>query len=297
MIAKAERIETVVTIHNVESDRFDQNSFSIEALVPDFTTPDRSIPTKFIKWAKVQGNAPKKGAEGLALLAPTVIQKRHVTSGKYPSTEVTGEEMSYEVNWEMLEFTPTEARKPTEQGGNTLQSNNRILKASETPPVNGTLRHKVDAMMVNDREAIRMVLTHGQEENGNTYALIEDVLREAELVADWLNSRFLVRLAGDSPLVNTAIEEGAEIVDVTTLDDAEQLSMDEAESKSMLPEIRNETDLRYWISTQNYEAKDIREVLASLHVQKVTDYLAKAGNTAQGLASILHKKLGDDVQF
>ena len=301
MIAKAERISTVVNIISVAADRFDPQAFSIEALVPDFTTPDRSIPTKFIRWGKGQGNAPEKGEEGLAILEPTVIQKRHVDSGKYPGNEVTGEEMAYEVNWAMLSFKQIEGMPLRSLGDNTNPAEKRLSHAPTAHTIDGTTRHKVDTMSINDRESIRIVITHGQSTAGgdiNIHPDMASVLEEAEAVAEWLNGRFLMRLAGDSPMVQAAVESGAEIVDVA-IDDTEheQLSMDQAEAQSSVPEIKNEKELRDWITSKGYTKEGILGVLRAQGAQRVTDYLSQNGKTAYGLALLLHEKLGDDVSW
>ena len=318
MIAKAERIQTVVTIISVQPDRFDQMSFSIDALVPDFTTSDRSIPTKFIKWSKQQGNAPAKGDEGLAVLEPTVVQKRHVEAGKYPSNAVTGDEMAYEVNWAMLSFSPVdngdrnldeETMKPRSLGDNTNPTEKRLSRAPTTHTIDGTTRHKVDTMSINDRESIRMVITHGQSTAGgdvNIHPDMASVLEEAETVADWLNNRFLMRLAGDSPMVQAAVESGARIVNVaednndraeaeSEPEEHQQLSIDQAQSIDAVPKIKNEKELRDWITSKAYTKTDILKVLRTQGAQRVTDYLNKNGNTAYGLALELHQQLSTDV--
>ena len=294
MIAKAERIETVVTILSVVPDRFDPQAFSIEALVPDFTTPDRNIPTKFIKWAKGTGNAPSKGDEGLAILEPTMIQKRHVESGKYPSSDVTGIEMAYEVNWAMRSFSVLEASAPSVESSNTYSSNNRLIqqagavKQDATPTaIDAFTRYKSDQMSINDREAVRLVIEHGKHpSDSSVYATVEDILAESEKIAASLNRRFLERLIPNGSLVEAAVESGAEIVDIVDED-----------PESSLPEIRNEKELRDWITDQGYQRDDIIRVLRTLNVSKVTEYLSQNGKTAQGLAQILHGELGDEVQW
>jgi hypothetical protein len=321
LIAKAERIQTVVSIISVQPDRFDPMSFSIDALVPDFTTSDRSIPTKFIKWSKEQGNAPAKGDEGLAVLEPTVVQKRHVDSGKYPSNAVTGDEMAYEVNWAMLSFSPVdngdrnldeEAMKPRSLMDNTNPVVNRLPSSPAPSVIDGTTRHKVDTMSINDRESIRMVITHGQSTAGgdvNIHPDMESVLEEAEAVADWLNNRFLMRLAGDSPMVQAAIESGARIVNVaednkpeidraeaeSKPEESQQLSIDQAQGIDAVPKIKNEKELRDWINSKGYTKQDILKVLRTTGSYRVTDYLGKNGNTAYGLALELHQQLSTDV--
>jgi hypothetical protein len=287
MIAKAERIETVVTIISVVADRFDTLAFSIEALVPDFTTPDRNIPTKFIKWGKGQGNAPAIGAEGMAVLIPTAVQKRHVDSGKYPNSDITGMEMAYEVNWAMISFSPLETTAPTRNaysGSDTPLRGNTAVKTGV--PIDALTRYKTDQMGINDREAIRLVISHGQAEGSNLYTSMDDVLDEAfgdGKVADRLNRRFLERLAGDSPLVSAAVESGAEVVDVVPV----------SPSVEPVEDINNEKDLRDWITGRGYQKDEIIGVLKELGVSKVTEYLSQNGNTAYGLALILHDKLGE----
>lgn len=303
MIAKAERIEAVVTILSVVSDRFDQKAFSIEALVPEFTTPDRSIPTKFIKWSKSQGNAPDVNEEGLAVLEPVAVQKRHVDSGKYPSSDVSGIEMAYEVNWAMLSFEKLNGSQPRAEVDNTSKAETTPYKAPTAlkagTPIDALTRYKCDQMAINDREAIRLVIEHGKTEGSSLYTGIEDVLRESQKIRDELNDRFLMRLAGDSPLVEKAVEYGATVADV--VEQQEELfvgSEPEVTSKSLdIPRITNEKDLRDWITSKEYKKDEILGVLKTLNVSKVTDYLSQNGKTPQGLAQILHERLGDNVPW
>ena len=107
-------------------------------------------------------------------------------------------------------------------------------------------------------------------------------------------------------MVQAAVESGARIVNVaednndraeaeSEPEEHQQLSIDQAQRIDAVPKIKNEKELRDWITSKAYTKTDILKVLRTQGAQRVTDYLNKNGNTAYGLALELHQQLSTDV--
>jgi len=263
-------IETQATILKAENVR---GRVSIEADIPALG----QYPTRFIRWSGT-GNAPAIGAEVLATMEPTVRQKRFVTDGTFTDEAINWEEMPWQVNWRM-----TGARAVEGGVGAGVENTTGAGQTSRSVAPGGrggagwidaALRHRVDAMAINDRESVRLAIQHGAADAGNIYGDMAAVLDEATRIAEWLNTRFEARLAGDSPLVAHAESLGAVVTDAPEA-----------------PEIKNEADLRAWVEERGWSREAVVEVIGKAGYDSASDYLAAGGNTASGLASVLAERL------
>jgi hypothetical protein len=266
---------TQAKILNVENAR---GRVSIEADIPALG----QYPTRFIRWVG-SGNAPAIGAEVMATMEPTTRQSRFLKDGTFTGEAIDGEEMPWQVNWQMTGAEPL-------AGGNGAGVGN-TTGAAQTPRsgapgaangavwVDANLRHRVDAQMVNDREAVRLAIAFGSSEGGNIIGDIGAVLEMAGQIATWLNTRFEVRMGGESgsSLVTEAQSLGAVVTEVQAAPDA--------------PEIKNEAELRAWVEKRGWSREAVIEVIASVGAESASEYLASGGHTAQGLALILAERL------
>ena len=266
-------VETQATILKIENAR---GRVSIEANIPDLG----QYPTRFIRWAGT-GNAPAIGAEVLARMEPTGRQARFIKDGTFSDAEIDGEEMPWQVNWQMTSATPRAGVPGAGAGNSTGAAQTTRSGASGASSgaawMDAALRYRVDTQMINDREAVRQAVLFGASEGGNIFKGVEDVLAQAGVIAEWWNARFLARLAGDSPLVAHAETLGAVVTDVAPVPEA--------------PEIKNEAELRGWVEKQGWSREAVIEVIRSTGFEAASEYLAQAGNTASGLASILAERL------
>ena len=262
--------ETQAQILKVENAR---GRVTIEADIPALG----QYPTRFIRWTGT-GNAPAIGSEVLATMEPTVRQMRFVKDGTFTGETIDGEEMPWQVNWQMTGTKPLEGGNGAGVGnatGSTPTPRSAATGGSKGAVwMDANLRYRVDTQMLNDREAVRQAVAFGASEGGNVIKDISEVLTQAGVIAEWWNARFLARLAGDSPLVAHAQELGAVVTEVK---DA--------------PAIKNEAELREWVEGQGWNREAVSEVIQSAGFASASEYLAAGGNTASGLASILYEKL------
>jgi len=276
------KIETQAKILQVENAR---GRVSIEADISALG----QYPTRFIRWAG-QGNAPPIGAEVLATMEPTVRQARFVRDGTFAADEIDGEEMPWQVNWAMLGAKPLEGAS----GAGTDDTAGMPPPSPSVAPsaagkavyVDANLRHRVDAMSINDREAVRLAIAYGASEGGNIFGDIDEVLRQAGTIAGWLNTRFGYRMGGEfgSSLVTHAQSLGAVVTDVEVVPEAEAVP-------EVTPDIKNEAELRAWVEAEGWSREAVVEVISSAGYESASAYLAAAGNTPPGLASLLSEKL------
>ena len=278
-------METQATILKVAPHQ-GRGRITIEADIPALG----QYPTRFIAWATAQGNAPAIGAEVIATMEPTSRQKRFVNDGTFADDVVDGSEAPWQVNWKMTAAragTDGETPEPAQTGETTQTASAR---PSGTPKagngagwIDAALRHRVDAMAINDREAVRLAIAHGAADGGNIYGDMESVLAEASSIAEWLNTRFAARLAG-SPMVAQAQELGAVVTKV-----------EEEEPQSPSPNgppFKNEAELRAWVEQKGWSREAVAAAIAEEGYESARDYLAQTGNTALGLASALAERLG-----
>ena len=277
-------METQATILKVAQQG--RGRITIEADIPALG----QFPTRFISWASSQGNAPAIGAEVIATMEPTNRQKRFITDGTFADDLIDGSEAPWQVNWKMTAAragTDGETPEPAQTAETTQTASAR---PSGTPKagngagwIDAALRHRVDAMAINDREAVRLAIAHGAADGGNIYGDMESVLAEASSIAEWLNTRFAARLAG-SPMVAQAQELGA-VVTVVEEEGPQSPSPNG-------PPIKNEAELRAWVEEKGWSREAVAAAIAEEGYESARDYLAQAGNTALGLASALAERLG-----
>lgn len=283
--------------------------YSIEADIPAFG----KFPSRFLIWNDEQGNPPKPGETGHGTFEPTKRQSRFVKDGTFPNEIIDGSEMPWQVNWRITAFdmngtaashadiTETYPNgpgfatkdKPNIQTASTQgqQTSSNLVTGGNKPVfLDANKRFLVESQSINDREAIRMVLSQGQTDGVNVYADMAVVLEEAEKVSAWLNNRFLIRMSPDlenepeqqinSPLVNAAIDMGAEVVSV----EKETTVKNEAELKNYFKDRMEAED-------EGWTRESVIQVIKDSGFETATDYIAAEGNTAQGLLELLQDKL------
>jgi len=271
-------IETQATILKVASAR---GRITIEADIPALG----QYPTRFIAWDTAQGNAPAIGAEVIATMEPTNRQKRFVTDGTFADDLIDGSEAPWQVNWKMTAARPgTDGETPAAAaaGETTQAAPTRPSGASKAGSgagwIDAALRHRVDAMAINDREAVRLAIAHGAADGGNIYADVGAILVEAAArLGGPLN-------ASGSAMVAQAQELGAVVTEVTKVEEEPQSPNG--------PAIKNEAELRTWVEEKGWSREDVAAAIAEEGYESARDYLAEPGNTALGLASALAERLG-----
>ena len=283
-------IETQATILKVASAR---GRITLEADIPALG----QYPTRFIAWATSQGNAPAIGAEVIATMEPTNRQKRFVTDGTFADDLIDGSEAPWQVNWRMTAARPgTDGETPAAaQAGETTQTaparpSGTSKAGSGAGWIDAALRHRVDAMAINDREAVRLAIAHGAASGGNIYGDMTSVLAEDETIASWLNTRFAAPLGGPlnasgSVMVAKAQELGAVVTKVEEVEEPQSPSPNG-------PAIKNEAELGAWVEAKGWSREAVAAAIAEEGFESARDYLAQAGNTALGLASALAERLG-----
>ena len=275
MTNQNERIETQIEVLEVRDDGW---KHSLDLNIPGFG--DR--PFRFVAWPNNQGPAPKRGGTMLGTLQAWRRSQFYVRQGKLTEGDVDGTEEKWMLDWNLLGVRPLDTVAAADTAGKAPDK-----VPDKVPPtvfLDGNTRYRVDQEGINDREAVRLVLTHGASDGANIYADMAVVLAEAAGVAEWLNERLAVRLAGG--LVGAAQEAGAVVTDVA--DEAETTPDDGAEP---MPRIRNKADLSAWVEDQGYATKEISHVLEGAGFGDSGEYLAADGNTPQGLAELLLNEL------
>jgi hypothetical protein len=282
-------MEAEAQILKVEDGR---GRWSIEADVPALG----KYPTRFIQWHKIQGNAPAVGTDVMATLEPTGRQARFVKDGTFDGEEVDGSEMPWQVNWRMTAFEPLEGGGGS-GGGNPptpvappVSGAPRAVRTAL--PVDANLRHRVDAMSINDRESVRLAISFGAAEGGNVFADLATVLTEAGAIADWLNDRLLGRLNPSPPEGEGAWGQGPDVTDSSMVTAAKAMGAvitDVREDGP--PAIKNEAELRAWVEERGWTREEVGACIERAGFGSAREYLADTGNTAQGLASLFDREI------
>jgi len=263
--------ETQAQILKVENAR---GRVTIEADIPELG----QYPTRFVRWAGT-GNAPAIGSEVWATMEPTVRQMRFVKDGTFTGETIDGEEKPWQVNWQMTASRPLEGNNGAGVGNTTgpaPKARSGAPRASNGAAwMDAALRYRVDTMTINDREAVRQAVAFGAAEGGNIIKDISTLLAMADELAEWWNARFLSRIGADSPLVAHAESLGAVVADTPEP-----------------PALKNEAELKGWVAGRGWSREDVIGVIRSAGFDSASEYLAVAGNTASGLASVLGEHLG-----
>lgn len=260
----------------------------------------KDYPTRDVVWDDSQGEPPPQGTQVWAELHPTTRSDYYVQRGDLLAGMADGNEMPWQVNWAMKSWTvekPQTAEEAIFGPPTTPNTQQQVKPLSEGVSVlnkptfiDANMRWKVEQMAVNDREAVRMVISHGEMEGGNTYALMEDVLRESALLADHFNSRLEARLGlineePASPLVEAAKQMGAEVVKV------------EKTATPDIPIMKTEDDVKKYVverqktEPQKWSREACSRVVKEAGFEESKDYISATGNTAQGLVNLLVEKL------
>ena len=273
-IVPGENVQTQVKVLKVNSGNY---GTSLDLDIPAMGKKE----FKFVDWRE-QGPAPEEGAMLLATLRHKQRSKYWMNQGSFidnDSSEVTGEEKPWHLDWECLEVEPLTASTPTPTP--TVDGS----RNGSTVFVDGNMRYRIDQEMINDREAVRMVLTHGAADEGNIYKDMAAVLIEAEAVAGWLNNRLAARLG--SGLVSAAQEFGAVVTKV-------EKTPEKAESEPVVisDQLKNRADLQDWVEKMGWSREDLLGPLKKAGYDDSKQYLERKGNTIQGLAEFLLSELG-----
>jgi len=295
-IVPGENVQTQVQVLKVNSNSY---GVSLDLDIPAMGKKE----FKFVDWRQ-KGPAPETGARLLATLRHKRRSDYWMKQGSFSdneSAEVTGEEKPWQLDWECLEVEPLTASTPTVDGS----------RNGATVFVDGNMRYRIDQETINDREAIRMVLTHGAAEGGNIYKDMAVVLVEAEPVASWLNNRLAVRLGGG--MVADAQYLGAVVTKVEVekgigspeknAEKAEKSHELRTEGNPDIPDIpephssqirglKNRAGLGEWVGSMGWARDEVLVLLKKAGYDDSKAYLAKKGNTVQGLAEFLMYELG-----
>ena len=273
-IVPGENVQTQVKVLKVNSGNY---GTSLDLDIPAMGKKE----FKFVDWRE-KGPAPEVGAMLLATLRHKKRSKYWMNQGSFidnDSSEVTGEEKPWHLDWECLEVEPLTASTPSPTP--TVDGS----RNGSTVFVDGNMRYRIDQEMINDREAVRMVLTHGAADEGNIYKDMAAVLIEAEAVAGWLNNRLAARLG--SGLVSAAQEFGAVVTKV-------EKTPEKAESEPVVisDQLKNRADLQDWVEKMGWSREDLLGPLKKAGYDDSKQYLERKGNTIQGLAEFLLSELG-----
>jgi len=288
-------MEAEANILKVEDGR---GRWSIEADIPALG----KFPTRFIAWAKSQGNAPAIGTDVMATLEPTGRQGRFVKDGTFADDLIDGSEMPWQVNWRMTAFTmlgggggPGGGNAPTPVAPPVSGAPRAVRTAL---PVDASLRHRVDTMSINDRESVRLAIQFGASEGGNVFADLATVLTEAGAIADWLNDRFLGRLDPSPPkresanTVEGAWGQGPDVTDSSMVTAAKAMGAVVTDVREDgPPAIKNEAELRAWVEERGWTREEVGACIQRAGFGSAREYLADSGNTAQGLASLFDREI------
>ena len=273
-IVPGENVQTQVKVLKVNSGNY---GTSLDLDIPAMGKKE----FKFVDWRE-RGPAPEVGAMLLATLRHKRRSQYWMKQGSFidnESQEVTGEEKPWHLDWECLEVEPLTASTPTPTP--TVDGS----RNGSTVFVDGNMRYRIDQEMINDREAVRMVLTHGAADEGNIYKDMAAVLIEAEAVAGGLNNRLAARLG--SGLVSAAQEFGAVVTKV-------EKTPEKAESEPVVisDQLKNRADLQDWVEKMGWSREDLLGPLKKAGYDDSKQYLERKGNTIQGLAEFLLSELG-----
>jgi hypothetical protein len=304
-IVPGQNVQTQVKVLKVNTGRY---GMSLDLDIPLMGKKE----FKFVDWRQ-KGPTPEVGAMLLATLRHKRRSSYWMKEGAFidnESSEVTGEEKPWHLDWECLEVEPLTASTPT---ADSPPQTSAPAKNGASVYMDGNLRYRIDQEAINDREAIRMVLTHGAAEGGNIYKDMEVVLVEAEPVASWLNNRLAVRLGGGMVAyaqqlgaVVTKVEKAEKNTETATptlelqdeIDSRPQVATQEAllqmEDDALaahhaiaIQGLKNRADLQGWAGEMGWSRDEILIPLKRAGYEDSKAYLAKKGNTVQSLADFL----------
>ena len=289
MVRFIEQAETGVEIVVVDTGRKGHTALDVQ-IVGELCGFSLDNPLRFVRWSDSQGGSPLVGQAGSAVMNPTSRQKRFVTDGTFDTNQIDGSEAPWQVEWSMISFKPggtAATAQTTDQEfdpGHSFKLVTGAMGAVNSGPVafDYAAKFRAEAMAVNDREALRVVVEMSKSSaDQDIYALLDN----QSLIADHLNKRFLDRFEGqviDSPMVKAAVEKGAVVVDVR----------DDETPKDAGSQIKNEKDMRAYVSERQkddpvgWSAENLKQTLNGQGYEDSATYLSKDGNTAASLVDL-----------
>ena len=297
MVRFIEQAETGVEIVVVDTGRKGHTALDVQ-IVGELCGFSLDNPLRFVRWSDSQGGSPLVGQAGSAVMNPTSRQKRFVTDGTFDTNQIDGSEAPWQVEWSMISFKqgldtaqrtrstirPDNSTDQEFDPGHSFKLVTGARKAVNSGPVafDYAAKFRAEAMAVNDREALRVVVEMSKSSaDQDIYALLDN----QSLIADHLNKRFLDRFEGqviDSPMVKAAVEKGAVVVDVR----------DDETPKDAGSQIKNEKDMRAYVSERQkddpvgWSAENLKQTLNGQGYEDSATYLSKDGNTAASLVDL-----------
>mgnify|MGYP005813490003 CR=1 FL=1 len=281
-------IETQATINLVKDDDW---KYSINADIPLFGSRE----FKFITWNKKQGPPPTQGTDVLATLDPYRRSPYYINKGDLIEGDVDGTEPKHMLDYNMTACKPFKGDTvsvPTDNTSKAFKTPQNGGYKGITPTVDANERYRIDKQGWNDRSGLEFAILHGAGSDSNIYTE-EELLRVADRFAGWLNERLLKRLNEgesdrlfdqlDSPLVEKAVEMGAEVVKV-----------EKQEVSSAVGLVTTKDELSDYVKGMGWKSEHIKGILAKEGFASSGAYLATQGNTVQGLAELLYQGLEVD---
>ena len=282
--------------------------YTIKADIPEFS----KFETDYITWYKDSGDPPKEGALVIAELHPS--SRKGKVADKLGSKAVDGSEEAWDVYWEMVGVEPLANENRGDNESVHSKPTGNITNAPVRQTSNGTnqavwvdaeLRYRIEYEMKNIRDAIWMTLKHGETSEGsNLYADIKTVIKESQPLVDHLNNHFVARLYDGN--VKDAMDAGAVISEVVAepepviTEPADDLFPPDKEGRlpsgNLSPKIwKTKKSFKEWMVANKWSGDQVRRVLSEKADCKsnkaMEEYLAKEGNTLEGLAKLLNKEL------
>ena len=283
MVRFIEQAETGVEIVVVDTGRKGHTALDVQ-IVGELCGFSLDNPLRFVRWSDSQGGSPLVGQAGTAVMNPTSRQARFVKDGTFDTNQIDGSEAPWQVEWSMLSFKPGGTAATVQTTSQTVKPVTGPVGAVNSGPVafDYAAKFRAEAMAVNDREALRVVVEMSKlSTDQDIYALLDN----QSLIADHLNKRFLDRFEGqviDSPMVNAAVEKGAVVVDVR----------DDETPKDAGSQIKNEKDMRAYVSERQkddpvgWSAENLKQILSGRGYEDSATYLSADGNTAASLVDL-----------
>lgn len=278
-----EQAEAGVEIVVVDTGRKDHSALDVQ-VIGELCGFDLKNPLRFVRWADSQGGSPLVGQAGTAVMNPTSRQARFVKDGTFDTNQIDGSEAPWQVEWSMLSFKPGGTAATVQTTSQTVKPATGAVGAVNSGRVafDYAAKFRAEAMAVNDREALRVVVEMSKSSaDQDIYALLDN----QSLIADHLNKRFLDRFEGqviDSPMVKAAVEKGAVVVDVR----------DDETPKDAGSQIKNEKDMRAYVSERQkddpvgWSAENLKQILSNKGYEDSATYLSADGNTAASLVDL-----------
>ena len=262
--------ETQAKILKVENAR---GRITIEADIPVLG----KFPTRFIRWAG-SGLAPASGDEVMATMQPTARQKRFITDGTFNNDLIDGEEMPWQVNWQMTASHPLEGGNG---GGVGNTDGEAQASRSAVNPSNGKGG-------VQRGVAVNTVATVAAA--GIWFENLDDLIKQADkfnqavdIIEQIGRGTYVAGLAASDPKINSPLVEKADSLGAVVTD---------VKPRVVVPDLESEADVKTWVKEQGWTREQVTGVLKQAGFDSASEYLAHDGHTPAGLASMIREVLG-----